>query len=264
MKWLKWKQTSADGETVKLLVLMFLLVPLYTVESGKTVGGNYSLWSQRARQHVLITRDEEIGVLHTSALSHNFVLSITLILGWSFSLPVNLISFCCLADLNEDCSLSGKFVRAEHCLAFMYCSCFNKINKRVDFKYKYRPFTFSIKWSLCLLGFFVQFLEACRINPLNSEKIGSVKSCPTVSHLSREGDATEKCTEKNKNTDLFTNQESKADILTEKCSVSKTPQEWKLKAPHTVLFIHSHPFNTRKIEVREKMSPSLNSQWAPH
>lgn len=117
---------------------MFLLVPLFTVESGKTVGGNYSLWSQRARQHVLITRDEEIGVLHTSALSHNFVLSITLLLGWSFSLPVNLISFCCLAELNEERSLSGKFVRAEHCLAFMYCSCFSKINKRVE----------------CLLGFF--------------------------------------------------------------------------------------------------------------
>lgn len=134
---------SADGETVKPLVLMFLL-PLYTVESGKPVGGNYSLWSQRARQHVLITRDEEIGVLHTSALSHNFVLSITLILGWSFSLPVNLISFCCLAELNEERSLSGKFVRAEHCLAFMYCSCFSKINKRVEFLHKMKSVSFGV------------------------------------------------------------------------------------------------------------------------
>lgn len=180
------------------------------------MGGNYSFWSQRARQHVLITRDEEIGVLHTSALSHNFVLSIKLILGWSFSLPVNLISFCCLADLNEERSLSAEFVRAEHCLAFMYCSCFNKIDKRVEFLHKIK----SVSFVFC-----VQFLEACGINPLNSEKIGSVKSWPTVSHLSREGDATEKGTEKNKNTDLFTNKESKADILTEKCSVSKTPQE---------------------------------------
>lgn len=120
------------------------------------------------------------------ALSHNFVLSISLILGWSFSLPVNLISFCCLAELNEERSLSGKFIRAEHCLAFMYCSCFNKINKRVEFLHKMKSVSF---------GVFLQFLEACRINPLNSEKIGSVKSWPTVSHLSREGDATEKGTE---------------------------------------------------------------------
>lgn len=86
-------------------------------------------------------------------------------------------------------------------------------------------------------GFLYSFWKLAGLIHLTVEKIGSVKSWPTVSHLSREGDATEKGTEKNKNTDLFTNQETKADILTEKCCVSKTPQEWKLKPP--ILFFSS-------------------------